>query len=62
MALGGALLGAGLAFRPDDPLANSFSVIPGVLLFVAGVVSWVRAANHEWNDTERGPHDDAAGH
>ena len=62
MAFGGALIFAGLASRPDDALANWIIFIPGVLVFVAGVVSWVRAANHEWSDTERGSHDDTPGH
>jgi hypothetical protein len=25
-------------------------------------VAWVRAANHEWQDTEHGSHDDGAAH
>ncbi|MGH2417463.1 MAG: hypothetical protein ACRDFY_03945, partial [Candidatus Limnocylindria bacterium] len=57
-----ALLGAGLAFRAEDQLANPWLAIPGVLLFVITAVAWVRAANHEWRDVEHGSHDDAAGH
>jgi hypothetical protein len=57
-----ALIGAGLAFRGDDQLANPWLAIPGVLLFVAVSVAWVRAANHEWRDVEHGSHDDAPGH
>jgi hypothetical protein len=62
MALGGALLGAGLAFRADDQLANPFLAVPGLLVFLYAVVAWVRAAGREWDEVERGPHDDAAGH
>ncbi len=62
MALGGALIVAGLAFRPDDALANWVIFIPGVLVFGATVVAWVRLANREWRDTEHRTHDDAAGH
>jgi hypothetical protein len=57
-----ALIGAGLAFRGDDQLANPWLAIPGVLLFVVTAVAWVRAANHEWRDVEHGSHDDALGH
>ena len=62
MAVGGALLGAGLAFRADDQLANPFLAVPGLLVFLYAVVAWVRAAGREWDEVERGPHDDAAGH
>jgi len=63
MAVGGALLGIGLAFRADDqPLANPFFAVPGVLVFVYAIVAWVRAAGREWNETEHGSHDDAPGH
>jgi hypothetical protein len=62
LAVGGALLGAGLAFRTDDQLANPFLAIPGLLVFLYAVVAWVRAAGREWDETERGPHDDAGGH
>lgn len=62
LAVGGALLGAGLAFRADNQLANPFLAIPGLLVFLYAVVAWVRAAGREWEETERGPHDDAAGH
>ena len=57
-----ALIGAGLAFRGDDQLANPWLAIPGALLFVITAVAWVRAANHEWRDVEHGSHDDAPGH
>jgi hypothetical protein len=62
LAVGGALLGAGLAFRADDQLANPFLAVPGLLVFLYAVVAWVRAAGREWDEVERGPHDDAAGH
>jgi hypothetical protein len=54
VSLGGALIGAGLAFRAEDQLANPFLAIPGLLVFVLGVLWWVRAANREWIETERG--------
>jgi hypothetical protein len=62
MSAGFALLGAGLAFRSEDQIANPFLAIPGVLVFVLGIISWVRAANHEWRETEHRPHDDGATH
>ena len=62
LAVGGALLGAGLAFRGDNQLANPFLAVPGLLVFLYAVVAWVRAAGREWEETERGSHDDAAGH
>ena len=62
LAVGGSLLGAGLAFRGDSQLANPFLAIPGLLIFLYAVVAWVRAAGREWEETERGPHDDGAGH
>jgi hypothetical protein len=62
LAVGGALLGAGLAFRADNQLANPFLAIPGLLIFLYAVVAWVRAAGREWEEAERGPHDDAPGH
>ena len=62
LAVGGALLGAGLAFRADNQLANPFLAIPGLLIFLYAVVAWVRAAGREWDEVERGPHDDAPGH
>ncbi len=62
MSLGMALLGGGLAFRAEEQLANPFLAIPGLLVLILGIVAWIRAANHEWRDTERGSHDDAAAH
>ena len=57
-----ALIGASLAFRGDDQLANPFLAIPGVLLFVWVAVAWVRAANHEWREAEHATHDDGSAH
>ncbi len=62
VSLAAALMGAGLAFRGKEELANPFLAIPGLLVLVIGVIAWVRAANHEWRDTERGSHDDSAAH
>jgi hypothetical protein len=67
VSVGGALMGAGLAFRADDQLANPFLAIPGLIIFVLGVLWWVRAANREWREVEHGhgsgePHDDHAAH
>jgi len=61
-AVAASLIGAGLAFRGDDQLANPWLAIPGVVLFVATSVAWVRAANHEWRDVEHGSHDDGSAH
>ncbi len=62
LAVGGALLGAGLAFKAEGQLANPLLAVPGLLVFLYAVVAWVRAAGREWDEVERGPHDDAAGH
>lgn len=68
VSLGAALIGAGLAFRGADQLANPFLAIPGLIIFVLGVLWWVRAANREWREVEHGghgshaPHDDHAAH
>ena len=62
MSLGAALLGAGFAFRGEGQVANLFIVGPGLLVIVAGIVLWIRAANAEWRDTEHGSHDDGATH
>src|SRR3970282_678598 len=50
-SVGAALLAAGFAFRGEWSLANPFLAVPGLLVFVAGAVAWVRAANHEWRET-----------
>lgn len=62
LSLGAALMGAGLAFRGTDQLANPFLAIPGLLVVVLAVIAWVRAANHEWRETEHASHDDGATH
>ncbi|MBA2264091.1 MAG: hypothetical protein H0W98_04315 [Chloroflexi bacterium] len=62
ISVGGALMGAGLAFRGTDQLANPFLAIPGLLVFVGAVIAWVRAANHEWREAEHTSHDDGATH
>ena len=68
MAVGGGLIGAGLAFRPDDALVNLWLAVPGLAAFVVGIVAWVRAANREWREVEHGAHgshgpaDDASAH
>lgn len=63
MAVGTTLFGAGLAFRADDqPLANFYLAVPGLLIMIVGIVRWVRAAGREWHETEQGSHDDAPGH
>lgn len=63
MAIGTTLFGAGLAFRADDqPIANLYLAVPGLILMVIGIVRWVRAAGREWRETEDTSHEDAAGH
>jgi len=61
-SLGAALLGAGLAFRGDEQIANPFLAVPGIGVLVAGIIWWVRAADREWTDTEHGSHGDGASH
>jgi hypothetical protein len=68
LSVGAALIGAGLSFRPSEPWnlpllgAISGLVHPilgplGLLVMLIGIWAWVRAAGHEWRETERGPHD-----
>jgi hypothetical protein len=57
-----ALIGAGLAFRPENLVVNPWFAGPGLVLLVVAVVAWVRAANHEWQEVEHGSHDDGPGH
>jgi hypothetical protein len=61
-AVAAGLLGAGLAFKPEDQLLNWFFAIPGLALIVVGAVVSVRAAGREWRETELGSHDEGAGH
>jgi hypothetical protein len=71
LSVGASLIGAGLIFRPEEPwgvpLLGAISGIAhpvlgplGLLILVAGIWGWVRAANHEWTETERGSHDGQA--
>jgi hypothetical protein len=71
MSVGAALLGAGLSFRPEEPwdvpVLGAVSGIShpilgplGLVILVLGIWGWVRAANREWTDVERGPHDTGA--
>ena len=71
LSVGAALIGAGLSFRPEEPWdlpvlgAVSGVVHPvlgplGLLIMVAGIWGWVRAANHEWSETEHSSHDGPA--
>jgi hypothetical protein len=71
MSIGAALIGAGLSFKPDEPWdlpllgAISGVVHPvlgplGLVVMVLGIWGWVRAANHEWSETEHGSHDGPA--
>jgi len=62
MSVAASLLGAGFAFRGSWSLANPFLAVPGLLILVAGIVAWIRAANHEWHEVEHGSHDDGATH
>ncbi|HEX7173618.1 MAG TPA: hypothetical protein VF365_13550 [Candidatus Limnocylindria bacterium] len=62
MSVGILLLGSGLAFRSEDQIANPWIAIPGLAVLVIGIIAWVSAANHEWRETEHGPHDDGAAH
>ena len=62
ISVAAALMGTGLVFRADDQIANPFLAIPGVIVLVLGSWAWVRAANREWRDVERGSHDDGSAH
>jgi hypothetical protein len=57
VSLGAALIGAGLAFRGEDQLANPFLAIPGLVVLVLGILLWVRAANREWREVEHAAHE-----
>lgn len=58
LSVGAALIGAGLAFRPDDFVVQPIPAILGLLVLVYGIVGWVGAAGREWRDTEHGAHDE----
>ena len=60
-SIGAALLGAGLALHSLNVVLYALAAL-GVLVIVYAAVSWVRAAGREWHETERRPHDEAAGH
>jgi hypothetical protein len=71
MSVGAALLGTGLIFKPEEPwglpLLGAVSGVMhpligplGLIVLVAGIWAWVRAAGHEWHDAERGSHDPTA--
>ena len=73
LSLGAFLIGAGLTFKPDDPypwpvldtlshIFNPFLALPGIVVLLYGIWSWVRAAGREWHETEAGPHHDAPEH
>lgn len=62
LSVGAALLGASLVFAGEGQLANPFLAIAGLVVFVLGCIWWVRAANREWRETERGSHGDEASH
>ena len=61
-AVAGSLVGAGLAFKPEDQMLNWLFAIPGLVLIVVSAVLSVRVAGREWRDTERGSHDEGASH
>jgi hypothetical protein len=71
LSLGAALIGAGLSFRPEEPwdlpllgaisgVAHPILAPLGLVIMVLGIWGWVRAANHEWRETEHGSHDGGA--
>ena len=56
LALGGGIIGAGLAFTP-------WLLLPGSLVFMAGAYGWFRAAGQEWHQlSETDSHDETGGH
>ncbi len=62
LSLAAVLIGSALAFKPDDMVANPVLGIAGLVVLVAGIVTWVRDAGREWRDVEHGSHDDARAH
>jgi hypothetical protein len=61
-AVAASLVGAGLAFKPEDQPLNWLFAIPGLVLIVVAAVLSVRVAGREWRETEHGSHDEGAGH
>lgn len=61
-AAAGALLGAGLAFKPEDQPVAWWFFLPGLALIVVAAVQSVRTAGREWRETEHGSHDEGASH
>jgi hypothetical protein len=73
LSIGAALIGAGLIFKPDEPYAlpvidfisgtmQPLLGLPGIAVLLYGVWGWVRAAGHEWHETEAGGGHDGPGH
>jgi hypothetical protein len=73
LSVAAALIGAGLIFKPDEPyrlpvldvisaFMNPVVGLPGLAVFLYGIWAWVRAAGHEWHETEAGPPHDSPGH
>jgi len=62
MAVAAALLGAGLAFKPDGWIAQPVLAALGLLTLVSGIVGWVRAAGREWREVEHDSDHAAGGH
>jgi hypothetical protein len=61
-SVGAALLGAGLAFKPEGSIANWWLLVPGLAIFILSVLGWVRDAGREWVEVERGQHHEPDGH
>lgn len=61
LAIGASLIGAGLAFRPDGWIAQPLLAGPGLIVLVAAIVAWIRAAGREWREVEHGS-DHSSGH
>jgi hypothetical protein len=61
-ATGGALLAAGLAFKPEDQAVAWWFFLPGLACIVLAAILSVRVAGREWRDTEHGSHDEGASH
>ena len=59
---GAGLLGAGLAFKPEDQPVAWWFFLPGLVVIVVTAVLSVRAAGREWQETEHGSRDEGPGH